>query len=250
MPERVASMTEPASTRRSRRTDDCRAAMATRARARSSARALVVAMTIAGAACQQLKPVERRASHDPASFSATATANPRVVQQAIVTAFTVGKNRLPEKWRRFSVARVGDEYFPRDEQIDHERAENDALARYRALSAAVKRDDLFAYDFSDADDARSYWVSEYYVADQQAPFRCNFLIHLESSTAAATRIEVLELSPRVWAGKKFSVEAHGPGTHLDIRDVAPTTADRVELLELLRRLITGDRDVERQLERR
>ena len=98
--------------------------------------------------------------------------------------------------------------------------------------------------------ARSYWVSEYYVADQQAPFRCNFLIHLESSTAAATRIEVLELSPRVWAGKKFSVEAHGPGTHLDIRDVAPTTADRVELLELLRRLITGDRDVERQLERR
>ena len=56
------------------------------------------------------------------------------------------------------------------------------------------------------------------------------------SGAAATEVEVLELSPRVWVGKKFSVEAHGPGTYLDVRNVAPTTADRTELLELVRQL--------------
>jgi hypothetical protein len=230
-------MTEPRSTRCSRRDSDRRGTSAAGRRARIVARALLAAATIAIAACSQLKPVERRAPQDRVSVTATVAAEPQAVQQAIVRAFAADKGQLPEKWRRFSIARPGEEYFPRDDQIELERGESDALARYLAAPAANKRDDLFAYDFSDADDARAYWPSEYYVEDRQAPFRSNFLIHLVPSGAAATEVEVLELSPRVWVGKKFSVEAHGPGTYLDVRNVAPTTADRIELLELVRQLV-------------
>ena len=209
--------------------------MASEQRARLGAGALLLLVGVS-VACQQLKPVERRAVRDQAIVEGTVPAAPEAVRNAIVAAFSSGKSQLPERWRRFSVARSGDEYFPADFQMDRERAGNDALARYRALPADRRRDDLFLYDFGDADDAHSYWPSEYYVDGRAAPFRSNFLVHLAASAADAALVDVIEVSPRVWAGKKFSFEAHGPGTYLDVRDVAPTTADRVELLDLVRRL--------------
>ncbi len=202
-------------------------------RARALARALVTLSSILFAACTQLEPVERRPSQDPVPVTATLPAEPRRVKETIAAAFTGDKRSPPTNLRRFSVARPGDDYFPRDDQI---AANRQALARYLTLPAAAKREDLFLYDFSDADDGRSYWLSEYYVGGRQVPFRCNFLIHLEPAGPTATAIEIFELSPRVWVGKKFSFEAHGPGRYLDVRDVAPTTADRLELLQWVRQL--------------
>ncbi len=199
--------------------------------------ALLAAASIVLAACSQLKSVERRASQDLDSVTATLPVEPRLVQEAIAAAFAGDRRRLPEMLQRFSVARPGDDYFPRDDQLAHERGSRAALARYLAAPATARREDLFLYDFSDADDEKDYWPSEYYVDGRQVPFRCNFLIHLEPSGAAATAIEIFELSPRVWVGEKFSFEAHGPGLYLDVRDVAPTTADRLELLQVVRQLM-------------
>jgi hypothetical protein len=167
-------------------------------------------------------PVERRGEAGPAEVASTVDAAPDAVRGAIVTAFSGDRHALPEKWRRFKVAKPGDDYFPRADQI------------------ASSPGDLFLYDFSDADDEKAYWPSEYYAGERPVPFRCNFLIRIRTpDSASRAGVEVVETSPRVWVGKKFGWEAHGPGTYLDIRDVSPTLADRVELLKLLRQLAGG-----------
>ena len=146
--------------------------------------------------------------------------------------FFGSKSPKPKPFDRFKLAKLGDEYFPQDFQLKHY---NDPLLNtYVAIAQSLKQYDLYLYDHSDADDSESYWTSEYYYNDATARFRCNFIIHLESKDNDSTRVEIFEYVPRVWLGKKFSMGPHGPGMHLNIRDVESTTKDRVELLKLIK----------------
>jgi hypothetical protein len=212
---------------------------------RSSRRAFVVGRALAAvalvagaAACGRLTPVEHRGGQEVAAATANVPGDPEAVRAALASALGGEKRALPEKWKRFKLARAGDDYFPRDDQLAHEQGD-EALARYLERPAAARRGDLFFYDFSDADDPNGYWPSEYYAEGRQIPFRSNFLIALQPSADGKTAVEVLEVSPRVWVGSKFSFEAHGPGFHLDIRNVPPTNADRVELLRAIRTIAGG-----------
>jgi hypothetical protein len=140
------------------------------------------------------------------------------------------------KFSRFSLARAGEENFPDDHQLRNYRDE-ESMRRYLSLAPAHRQSDFYLYEFSDADERQSYWASEYYSGGEPLPFRCNFIIHHEPPEEGHTRVEIFEFAPRVWAGKKFGFERHGPGYYLNIRNVEPTTSDRVELLELIKEAV-------------
>jgi hypothetical protein len=114
-------------------------------------------------------------------------------------------------------------------------SENDpAMDRYLALPAERRKDDLFLYHPLDV-----FWPSEYQVRGKAAPFTCHFILHLEPDGPGRTKLEVLEYAPLVNAGRKLAPEAHGVGFGRkdDLRRVPPTTRDRVELLERIRRAV-------------
>ena len=152
--------------------------------------------------------------------------------RAIIRMFRDGKPPPTGKFSHFSLAQVGEEQFPADYQLSNYQ-EDELLRRYLSIDVARRRLDFYLYDFSDADNRKDYWTSEYYRGSEPVLFRCNFIIHHEPEGAGHTKVEIFEYAPRVWVGKKFGFERHGLGYYLDIRKVAPTTSDRVELLALL-----------------
>lgn len=152
--------------------------------------------------------------------------------KAIIRMFRDGKPPPTGKFSHFSLAQVGEEQFPAEYQLGNYQ-EDELLRRYLSIDVARRRLDFYLYDFSDADNPKDYWTSEYYRGSEPVLFRCNFIIHHEPEGAGHTKVEIFEFAPRVWVGKKFGLERHGPGFYLDIRKVAPTTSDRVELLALL-----------------
>jgi hypothetical protein len=188
---------------------------------RSPTRALAVLLPalVAGAGCTQFSDVERRGADNRAPVTGTIALEVTTVQKTVAFAFNENKPALPERWRKFYAARPGDDAFPRPDQVP------------------ATRSSLFIFSTGDADDTTSYWPSEYYIDGNQTRFRCNFMLKLDSAGTAGTSVEVIEASPRVWVGKMFSFGPHGPGRYLDIRDVEPTTSDRVALLDLVRRLV-------------
>jgi hypothetical protein len=155
----------------------------------------------------------------------------KTVIAAIEKLFGERGSHLQGKFTRFSFARVGDEYFPNQYQIEQTPP---VLKEYLAIDPSLKKNDVYLYDFSDADSNESYWFSEYEYNGKPAKFRCNFLIHLEPDGTSGTEITVFEYAPRVWIGKKFGFGRHGPGFFLNIESVEPTTQDRLELLTIIK----------------
>ena len=83
-----------------------------------------------------------------------------------------------------------------------------------------------------------FWPAEAYLYDGgPAKFTTSFLIHFEAVDQETTAIEILEMQPIIWVGKKFGVGAHGPGRFRDYRDVDQSLSERVDLLDFIRRLI-------------
>jgi hypothetical protein len=96
-----------------------------------------------------------------------------------------------------------------------------------------------------------YWSSEYLYKGHPAKFRCAFLIHLEPADAggsatdssaktadakvAATKVEIVEAQPMVWAGEYLGFSAHAvlPTMLHDSRPVEETTSEREALLEVI-----------------
>ena len=154
------------------------------------------------------------------------------VIKAIIRMFRDGKPPPTGKFSHFSLAQVGEEQFPAYYQLNNYQ-EDELLRRYLSIDVARRRLDFYLYDFSDDDNPKDYWTSEYYSGSEPVHFRCNFIIHHEPEGAGHTKVEIFEFAPRVWVGKKFGLERHGLGYHLDIRKVAPTTSDRVDLLALI-----------------
>jgi hypothetical protein len=193
---------------------------------------LLAAFCLSLYALTHVKRIKRKTNLNFASVSSVLPVDQNSVTRAIIRIFRDGKPPPTGKFSHFSLARVGDEQFPADYQLSNYQ-EDELLRRYLSIDAARRRFDSYLYDFSDADNPKDYWTSEYYRGSEPVLFRCNFIIHQEPEDAQHTKVEIFEFAPRVWIGKKFAFEAHGPGFYLDIRKVDPTTSDRVDLLALI-----------------
>ncbi|HWX42702.1 MAG TPA: hypothetical protein VN345_16235 [Blastocatellia bacterium] len=156
-----------------------------------------------------------------------------------------GKRSGAVKFGQFLLAAPGDPRFPDDYQLKAFSKDNPPLAEYVALDASARKQDFYVtppYAAAEvtAGSTDYYWESEYYYNDKPAKFRCKFIIHLEPQGGSSTRIDVIEFQPEIWVGRKFDVLGHGgPGYYHDIRFVEPTTKDRIELLDYLKRILSG-----------
>ena len=201
----------------------------------------VLFVLVLGALCiplytfTQVKEIKRKPDRNLEVVKTVLPVDQSTFMKTVIELFRDKKPGPPAKFSRFSLSQVGEENFPADYQLAHYKEES--INRYLAIAPDRRKLDFYLYDFSDADNRQSYWASEYYVGDEPALFRCNFLIHHEPEDSARTNVEVFEFTPRVWVGKKFAFDRHGPGRRLDIRTVSPTTSDRVELLDALKEAV-------------
>jgi hypothetical protein len=182
------------------------------------------------------KRIKRKTNLNFAPVSSIFAVDQKEVIEAITKMFRDGKPPLTGKFSHFSLAQVGEEQFPADYQLSHYQ-DDESLRRYLSIDVARRLLDFYLYDFSDADNPKDYWTSDYYRGSEPVPFRCNFIIHHEPEDAGHTKVEIFEVAPRIWVGKKFGFERHGPGFYLDIRKVDPTTSDRVDVLALLKEVL-------------
>lgn len=120
--------------------------------------------------------------------------------------------------------------LPHDASLRAGSGDDPAMARYLALDAAERSFGIHVYEPI----GTRWWNSEYRSGGHPISFRSNFLLHLTPLDEARTRIEVLEVLPKVLAGKKWTWERHG-GIGLvrvmDIRPVPPTVTDCERVLE-------------------
>jgi hypothetical protein len=150
---------------------------------------------------------------------------------------SVGGGSVSGNWYRFRLARFGDPIFPDDFQLKAWSREDLQLRRYLELPANRKKDDLYLFEPT----GDYYWPSEYFYRGEPAKFRSSFILHLEPQ-ASQTKMEIIEYLPEIWAGEKFDWSAHAgpiPGFFHDIRIVAPTTADRTEVLKKIQEALAG-----------
>jgi hypothetical protein len=190
---------------------------------------LLAAFCLSLYALTHVKRIKRKTNLDFAPVSSIVPVDQNTVTKAIIGMFRDAKPPPTGKFSHFSLAQVGEEQFPADYQLSSYQ-DDQSLQRYLSIDVASRRLDFYLYDFSDADNRNDYWTSDYYRGSEPVLFRCNFIIHHEPEGAGHTKLEIFEYAPRVWVGKKFGFERHGPGFYLDIRKVAPTTSDRVDLL--------------------
>lgn len=195
---------------------------------------LLSAIGISLLAYSQRKRIQRKDPSTSGTVSSVLPVDQAKLMEAVIRAFRENKPAAPDKFSRFSLTQPGEEAFPPEYELESYKDDR-SLARYRSIDLAKRQRDFYLYDFSDLENHGSYWVSEYYQGNDPLPFRCNFLIHHEPEGPAATRVEIFELAPRVWAGKRFAFDRHGPHYMVDIRNVEPTTSDRVEVLDLIKK---------------
>jgi hypothetical protein len=180
------------------------------------------------------KAIEKRATTNLASVYATVPVGESAVAGALHNLFKNHKNSPSDKFGRFIFVPAGDQVFPSDFQIQADASSKASLQRYTAIDPVLRQKDFYLYEPT----GDYYWESEYYYQDAPAKFRCHFIIHAEAEGNSNTRIEVFEYQPRIWVGKKFGVSGHsGPGFYNDIREVEPTTTDRLELLDIMKHAI-------------
>lgn len=103
-----------------------------------------------------------------------------------------------------------------------------AMQRYVALPPEQRQHDIYLYELMGY-----WWFSEYRIGGVAVEFRSEFLLHLSSADDRRTRIEVIEVFPKVNAGRKFgwAYDTVLPGWKLDIRRVPPTVTDRERVLD-------------------
>jgi hypothetical protein len=117
---------------------------------------------------------------------------------------------------------------PADAALARHADADPALQRYLERSRAQRGHDLYLYQPT----GPHWWPSEYRQDGRVLEFSTHFIVHLQPLDAARTRIEVIEVMPRVRLGKKWAWSRHGVGFGRvdDVRMVAPTTRDRGQLL--------------------
>lgn len=107
--------------------------------------------------------------------------------------------------------------------------DNPALRGYLDVGDARRRYDLYLFQPT----GPHFWPSEYQGGDgQPVDFSTHFILHLDASGPERTRLEVIEVNPRLRLGRTWALAKHAMGIARveDLRRVAPTTRDRQQLL--------------------
>jgi hypothetical protein len=189
------------------------------------------------------KSIERRAGPGVPEVGGLLPLTETALAGLLTPAF--GRRAGPVHFGQFLLSAAGDQRFPDDYQLKAFSGGNPPLEKYVAIDAAARRHDFYltppyAAPEVTAGSTDYYWESEYYYNDKPAKFRCKFILHIEAEGDSNTRITIIEFQPEIWVGEKFDVLGHGgPGYYHDVRMVAPTTKDRTELLDYIKRVAGG-----------
>jgi len=197
----------------------------------------------------RFKKIEKKGPAELSPVTAELPADSNAVSAAIQNTFNVWgdlartnfagtyTNKFParSKWRAFYLFRHGGtglNVFPPDEDVLRNRGEDSFVRRYIAIPSELRRGDFYLYEPT----GDQYWPSEFMYRGQPAKFRCSFFIHLEATTGSHTHVEIFEYQPEIWAGEKLAMSAHAiwPTMLHDIRFAQATTADRVEVVTMIR----------------
>ena len=140
-----------------------------------------------------------------------------------------GALRKHEDFSALQLSSLDDKIAPSLRQMELKAKGNPALERFVKLPTETRTRDFYVWALSD-----HYWFSEYHDGGEPVRFKTHFIVHLEPTSDSETSVEVIEYLPVVWPGDVFRwCGRAGPNTYHDIRPVAPTTADRVEMLNLV-----------------
>jgi hypothetical protein len=221
-------------------------------RMRTAVSALLVLLlcSIVGVAIYpRFKRIEKRGP-SPERVSATLPGDTNTAAAAITAAFNDWAefdvpnrrgsfpNKFPyrTKWSFFFLFHKGDPkhpLFPSDEEILLDRGADSFVPDYVRIPPALRSQDLYLYEPS----GDYFWDSEYFYRGQPAKFRCSFLIHIEPAKDSGVTVEIFEYQPYLWVGEYLGLSAHAilPAMLHDIRPAQPTTADRIEVLQMIQR---------------
>lgn len=126
------------------------------------------------------------------------------------------------------VVALSDRSAPSRRQMEMKAKDNPALDRFLSLPSEAWNRDLYVWGVG-----VHYRYSEYQSRGKPVRFNTNFIVHVEPTPQGGTRVEIIENLPYVWPGEVFRFCGRaGPNTYHDIRQVAPTTSDRIEMLNL------------------
>jgi len=184
----------------------------------------------------RVKRIEKRGPQNLDSVLAIVPVNEDAAAEIVSNMFR-DRDRGPQgKWERFRLAITSDPIFPDDDQLRAVGKRDASLARYAAIEPDLRNKDLYLFEPT----GDYYWPSEYYWNNAPAKFRCGFIIHFEPAGGSHTKIETFEYVPTIWVGKAFHfLGHHGPDFYYDIRQVKPSTQDRLELLTLLKQRLAA-----------
>jgi len=186
-------------------------------------------LTIPTFSYPKFKKVERRTTGAPGSVYTTVPASESAVSAAIIKLFG-DSTRSFARFGRLQVYPTSNNVFPDQYQLQAAAQRDTYLRAYLSLASESRANDLYLMTSDD-----NYWDSEYYYNGEPAKFRCSFIVHLEPAQNSGTRVEVFEYRPEIRAGRKFGVGGDKLiGFFDDLRDVAPTVADRLVLLDAVK----------------
>lgn len=197
-------------------------------------RALAIVLVLAVLACG------RRVQLDP-----DGPASRDFVDQVVSVAVDAARQSLADglqsaladhgDFSNLMVVALSDRSAPGQRQIELHVKDNPALERFLSVPEEARNRDLYVWGVG-----IDYWYSEYQSWGKPVRFNTNFIVHLEPTPEGATRVEVIEYLPVVWPGEVFRFCGRaGPNTYHDIRQVPPTTVDRIEMLSIVVDVLTS-----------
>lgn len=109
---------------------------------------------------------------------------------------------------------------------------NPALARYAELPLSARTNDVYLW----SPDV-PYWHSEYVMNGKRLPFKTYFILHITAGGDNATIVEAIEHKPVVRIEDHPALDENGLHQPHAVREVPPTTHERVFLLSCIRQFI-------------
>jgi hypothetical protein len=191
------------------------------------------------ACCGMLVALASKAGATDTPAALTVAMAPQQVQQAIVKAVqNTGSQR--EEHRRYRMALpFAAQLFPPDAYFAAQSAGTSAtaspitsgsrtVAAWLSLPAAQRQ-----YDVLITPDVDYYWDAE------GRKYNCQFLIHVDAQNDTGSRLELLQVRPTVYAGKRFDLLGRtGPGRYLDLQPAMPSMQTEAELRAFLAAALT------------
>ena len=191
---------------------------------------------------QKFKKIENHRASEGQNVSVILPNSPTQVVEVIKDSFNSGADYTSQKFsqdNKFAHLRLYDSSDPLFQDVQERLRyngfanESPEIIAYGSMSNVSKNNDFYLYGPT----GDYYWDSEYFYQNKPAPFRTDFIIHLEPTENNQTKIDIFELLPRIHVGEYIGFGGHTgpiPGKFWDIRWVDPTTSDKVDVLNVIK----------------